>query len=253
MENGNTTEFLTKGLPIRLVVGITCFLSIVGATLIILSYACFKSLRTKSREILLHLSLMDLGVAAANFIGDVVYFDQFYHIKNNTLIGPISTVQNLCKAQAFFAIYFTLGSVLWTISLAVYLYFLLVHRTTHNAKYFLYFSYVFCWGMPFFIALWLVLTGRLGYSPYNSAGWCSMIAVKPKTQSKDYFAVVMGYDLWIYLAMVLVPVMYCSVRWFLREEVSAVRTMDTTDMCLVQRLSFTQAMKSWSVRAWERG
>ena len=229
MEGGNNTvtEFLTKGLPVRLVVGLTCFLSIVGAALIILSYACFKSLRTKAREILLHLSLMDLGVAAANFIGDVVYFDQFY-FKNNSAIEPINMVKNLCTAQAFFAIYFTLGSVLWTISLAVYLYFLLVHRSTHNAKYFLYFSYVLCWGLPFFITLWLVLTHRLGYSPYNTAGWCSMIAVNPKTHSKDYFAVVIGYDLWIYLAMVLVPVMYCSVRWFLREEVSAVKAMDTT-------------------------
>ena len=222
MGNANT-ELLTKGLPVRLVVGITCFLSIVGATLIILSYACFKSLRTKAREILLHISLMDFGVAAANLIGDVVYFDQFY-IKNNTLIEPNSTVKYLCTAQAFFAIYFTLGSVLWTISLAVYLYFLLVHRTTHNAKYFLYFSYVLCWGMPFFITLWLVLTDRLGYSPDNAAAWCSMIAFNPKTHFKDYFGVVIGYDLWIYLAMVLVPVMYCSVRWFLREEVSAVRT-----------------------------
>ena len=224
MENGPSAEFLTKGLAIRLTVGVTCFLSIVGATLIILSYACFKSLRTKAREILLHLSLMDFGVAAANFIGDVVYFDQYLY-NSTTQVGPIEAVKNLCTAQAFFAVYFTLGSVLWTISLAVYLYFLLVHRTTQNAKYFIYFSYVLCWGLPFFITLWLVLTKRLGYSPYNASGWCSMIAVKPKTQAKDYFAVVIGYDLWIYLAMVLVPVIYCSVRWFLREEVSVAIAM----------------------------
>ena len=224
MANGTSAEFLIKGLAVRLTVGATCLLSIVGATLIILSYACFKSLRTKAREILLHLSLMDFGVAAANFIGDVVNFDKFY----NSTTGPIEAVKNLCTAQAFFAVYFTLGSVLWTISLAVYLYFLLVHRTTKNAKYFIYFSYVLCWGLPFFVTLWLVLTKRLGYSPYNASGWCSMIAVNPKTQAKDYFAVVIGYDLWIYLAMVLVPVMYCSVRWFLREEVSVAIAMDTT-------------------------
>ena len=80
-------EFLTKGWPVRLIVGVTCFLSIVGAILIILSYVCFKNLRTRAREVLFHLSLMDLGVAAANFIGDIVYFDQFYHINGTNSYG----------------------------------------------------------------------------------------------------------------------------------------------------------------------
>ena len=219
-------EFLTKGWPVRLIVGVTCFLSIVGAILIILSYVCFKNLRTRAREVLFHLSLMDLGVAAANFIGDIVYFDQFYHINgtnsygHSVIIYPSKAVQNLCITQSFFGVYFTLGSILWTISLAVYLYFLLVHRDSHHAKYFLWFSYITCWGAPVFVTMWLVLTHRLGYSPYNSSGWCALVVVNPATHSRDYYAVVIGYDLWIYLAMILVPVMYLSVRWFLREEAS---------------------------------
>lgn len=39
--------------------------------------------------------------------------------------------------------------------------------------YFLRFSYVFCYGFPVMISLWLLLTDRLGYSPYDSSGWCS--------------------------------------------------------------------------------
>ena len=39
--------------------GITCALSIIGAAAIIFSYLCFKNLRNRTREIIVHISLMD--------------------------------------------------------------------------------------------------------------------------------------------------------------------------------------------------
>ena len=74
----NADAFLVKQTGERTVVGITCGLSAVGAMLIFLSYVCFKKRRTRTREILVHISVMDFGVALANLIGDVVYFDRFY-------------------------------------------------------------------------------------------------------------------------------------------------------------------------------
>ena len=35
----------------------------------------------------------------------------------------------------------------------------------------------------------------------------------------DIFAVVVGYDLWVYLAIALVPIIYLAVQLFLREKV----------------------------------
>ena len=59
------------GVPasIRAVVGVTCILSMAGALLIILSYILIKEIRTTTRKILLHLSIMDFVVAAGNGIG----------------------------------------------------------------------------------------------------------------------------------------------------------------------------------------
>ena len=213
-----------KNLSVRVVSGISCSASILGSTLIILSYLCFKKLRTRVREILVHLSVADAGVATANLVGVVVYFDQYYTITYDqeeiVIIPPHDNVKHLCVAQAFFAVYFTLCSILWTVSLAVYLYFILVHHGTYNAKLFLAFAYVFCYALPLLLSLWAVLTNKLGYSPYNSAGWCSMILVDPESHHRDVFMGVIGYDLWIYLALIVVSVLYLAMRSFLREEVS---------------------------------
>lgn len=226
MDSSNCSSIYTKSVSIRAISGVTCSASILGSLLIILSYVCFKRLRTKVREILVHLSVSDAGVATANLIGLVVYFDHYYTIKCDgsgsvyELIPPANHINNLCRVQAFFALYFTLCSILWTVSLAVYLYFILVHHGTHNAKLFLVFAYGFCYGVPLLISLWALLTERLGYSPYNSAGWCSVILVNPKSpRERDIFMGVMGYDMWIYLALVLVSVLYLAMKTFLREKV----------------------------------
>ena len=233
-ENDITSDaFLNKGVGVRAVVGITCSLSIMGAALVILSYICFKSVRSKARELLVHLSLMDFGVAVANLVGVAFYLDRFYSdtVPTKNVILPVSinttdsdqspkdVIQNLCTAQAFFSIYFTLGSVLWTLSLALYLYFALVHYKNQQARYFLWLAYAVCWVLPFFLTLWLVLTDRLGYSPYNSSGWCSLVLTDPVTLKNDIFVAIFGYDLWIYTAMILVLILYLAVKAFLKIQV----------------------------------
>ena len=217
-------NFWGKGPPFRLTIGLTCVLSILGAVLIISSYVFFKSLRSSARWILVHLSLMDLGVGLTNLIGNIVYFDRFYFSDADNGSCPVFhqpkdvVVKNLCVAQAFLAHYFTQASVLWTISLAVFLYFLIVHHRTPVAMYSLRLSYILCYGLPVIICIWLVFTNRFGYSP-NNTGWCSILQLNSKTLAPDIFAVVVGYDLWVYLAIVVVPIIYLAVQLFLREKV----------------------------------
>ena len=231
MDKVNCSDIYDKSVYVRLVSGVTCGASVVGSVLIILSYLCFKRLRTRVRQILLHISVADAGVATANLVGAAVYFDRYYHVQCEKdpddgtiiyqLVSPRLYISSLCKAQAFVALYCTYNSILWTVSLAVYLYFILVHHGTLNAKRFLMFAYFFCYGMPLLLSLWALLTGRLGYSPYNSAGWCTVILVDPiHPQERDLFMGVIGYDMWIYLAMVLVSVLYLAMKTFLGEEVS---------------------------------
>ena len=213
--------FLFKDRTLRAVVGVSCSLSILGSLLIILSYILFKKRRTRAREILLHISLMDLGVALANLIGLSVYFDQYYasHLLDKSNKVP-AYIDGLCRTQAFFAAYCTYGSILWTIALAGFLYFLIIHHKTRIAIYFFWFSHIVCYVLPLLVSLWLVLTKRLGYSPVDSSGWCSLNSRDLSMGKADIFITVFGNDLWIYLAIVTIPILYLSIRCYIANQVS---------------------------------
>lgn len=233
--------YWSKGPPFRIVVGLACCLSLMGTLLIIFSYACFRSLRSRARLVLVHLSLMDLGVSVANLVGNLVYFDGYY-IDRIPTANPVPSsadehhekvtnsvcqvyhlpesiaIHHLCTAQAFLAHYFTYSSVLWTINLAVFIYFIIVHHRSSYSKISLRISYFFCYGIPILLCLWMLCTNRLGYSPANGL-WCSIILYKPGEQRKDTYAAFFGYDLWIYLAFIVVPIFFVAVNLFIREKV----------------------------------
>ena len=221
MDKEDNEDLFHKQISVRVAVWITCSLSMLGALLIIFSYVCFKTMRSRAREILVHISVMDFLVAASNLTGAAVDFDRFYNCTKGTdsCSSHPASVDYWCKTQAFFAIYCTLGSVLWTVSLSVYLYFLITHHGTKKAKYSLYFSYFFCYLLPLLLTLWLLLTGKLGYSPYQSAGWCTAIFTDPRTMQRYIYTAVISYDLWIYLTFIIVPILFISVHFYIRSEV----------------------------------
>ena len=163
----NITSLIPKHRGLRTVVGAVCSLSMGGALLIIFSYVFIKSIRTKAREILVHLSVADFGVACSNFIGVTVYFDHYIRKcdsnRDESALGftvSCTNLKNLCTSQAFFAAYSTLASVLWTLCLSVYIYTLIVHHKRRLHTKVVYFSYFFCWGMPLLVTVWLVGTGE---------------------------------------------------------------------------------------------
>lgn len=218
-ENG-TTVFLDKHISVRIVVGITCLLSMIGSLLIILSYACFKNLQSQGRLILFNLALMDFGVGLFNLVGAAVNFDQYYY--NTSVdhpITPAKAVADSCLVQAIFAHFCTGSSVLWTSCLAVYMYFLIFQNWERKVRWFLPLSCVFCYGIPLGLSTWLIFTNRLGHSPYNAAAWCGLINTK-SSGDVDYIATTIGYDLWIYLAIFLSITIYSALFLYLHIEVS---------------------------------
>ena len=231
-----TETFQSKDAGIRTAVIITCALSGLGSLAMMLSFVCFRQLRSKPHEILFHISIMDLGVSLANLVGAAVYFDQYFHTpeaqvhnastaeslyghaqspanddgSGRTSFTATAPVEALCIAQAFLAGYFTVGSVLWTIFMSVYIYlYLLYHRTNPLIpRRSIPAACLVSYGLPLVLMVWLVSTGRLGYAPYNSSGWCTLIVQDPATGESDIYTVVFGNDLWIYLAIVLIPILY---------------------------------------------
>ena len=227
--------FYHKSLSLRVVVGLTSALSIVGSLLIVLSYICFKDLRTKAREILMHISFMDMGVGLSNLVGIGVNFTQYYegtcdvtnhsqqnepfiYSSANKNVSSVSFIARLCTAQGSLAIFFTIGSILWTICLSMYLYILISQKSTREAKIFVRFAYFFCYFIPIGITVWLNLTHRVGYSPFESTGWCGSVFVLPNKE-REIFASIFGYNLWIFLTFLLVPVLSISTHMHIRDEV----------------------------------
>ena len=215
---------------LKVVVAVTCSLSLFGSLLIITSYVLFRHLRTTTRLILVHISLMDFGVATANLVGILVDFNRFYfnfqHGTYNERGLPVlknvsQTIDVICQIQAAFAVFFTAASILWTLCMAVYLYFRIVHHNNPSvARSTLWASTFFCYSIPALFVFWAAFTHRLGYSPYESEGWCWEKMVNLRTGQEQVVLEFIGYDLWICLTYFLVPVLYVSVIFFLHQEVS---------------------------------
>ena len=219
--NGTSSAFLDKHVSVRVVVAVTCCLSMFGALLIILSYGCIRSLRSQGRLILLNLAITDFIVGLSNFIGAVVNFDQYYY--NTSADNPISPSEEVdiaCKVQAIIAHFSTAASVLWTVCLAVYMYLLVFQNREKNVKRFLPISCIVCYGFPLIQTIWLLCTHRLGHSPYNAAAWCGLINSNDKVGGGVYIVTTIGYDLWIYLTMFLSLNIYVSIFVYLHLVVS---------------------------------
>ena len=138
------------GVPasVRAVVGVTCILSMAGALLIILSYILIKEIRTTTRKILLHLSIMDFTVAAGNSIGVFINFDRYFFDSTDNISAQ---VHGACEAQAFFSMYGTISSILWTNCMAVYIYLHVMQQP--KVAWSMYVFYVLNYGLPLIVSL----------------------------------------------------------------------------------------------------
>ena len=61
------------------------------------------------------------------------------------------------------------------------------------------------------IAVSLNPSGRLGHSPHGGSGWCSL-KIEQESRSTGILITVLGNDLWIYLTVVVVTVLYLTTH-----------------------------------------
>ena len=204
--NSTSTVFDHKHVSVRIIVMVTCLISVIGSILIIFSYIFKKTLRSQGRLILVHLAAMDLTVALSNFTGACVNFDRYYLNATSdevTLLVPSSGIRFLCKFQAGTAHIGTEASVLWTASLAIYM-FVLIFINPHNnsIRHYVQISSYVCYMIPLTTVFILYCSDRLGHSPEDEAAWCGVISSTADNRG-DILVTFFGYDLWIYLTMIL--------------------------------------------------
>ena len=193
---------------------ILCILSVFGSLAIILAFAFVKEIRSKARELLVHLSVMDLMYSTANFVGLWLPYHE-HLITNHTDTSTYNTYHGVCEAQAFFAIYGTIGSVLWTLGLAVYLYYRIVSRDEAVTRKVVYLLYILCYSLPLYVTLWLLIKKGLGYAdnPLSGGGWCSI------SGNIDPLENFMTYDIWMWLGIVVLVPLYFLIHLHLSAEV----------------------------------
>ena len=216
--------YRSESTSLRAVVGVTCALSMVGASLIILSYCLIPDIRTKGREILLNLSLMDFVAAASNCTGIAVDFQRYLggngdpnSNSSNSSSDSINGVMNrLCMAQAVFAQYSTVSSILWTVCLAVYIYLCVMMPNKRVPLRSVLVFYLLSYGLPLIVSIWYLTTGKLGFDHIGGSGWCTV-----KLQPGKFITPFFTNDLWVYLTIFLVPVVFVALHYHLKREVSS--------------------------------
>jgi len=188
---------------------VTCVLSMLGSLCIILTYFFVREMRTTIRSLLAHVSVMNLISNTANVIGLMIYYE------SASVQEPSNGV---CKIQAFFTLFGTIGSVLWTLGLAVYLYYRIVSHDINVTKWVVRILYVMCYTLPLYASMWLLLDKWLGYSPKSPThkGWCTII------EEADILLLLLGEDVWIMLSVVLVIVVTMTTHVNITSQVSCI-------------------------------
>ena len=182
---------------LRAVSGCVCILSVFGSAAIILSSALIRNIRSKARELLVHISAMDLVYTTANLVGLALPYKEHLIPGHNgsSHSSEYKMYHYICSTQAFVAIYGTVGSILWTIGLAVYLYYRMIVINDAITRKVLAVLYVACYGISLYVCLWLLFARGLGYSPdvSSGAGWCSLNTANTKDGEYSVLLLIMTY------------------------------------------------------------
>lgn len=189
MANGTEVYFSEQ-----VIVLISCTLSFLGSSLIIITYIAWSDLRTTPRKLLVWLSVSDWlsAVSYAYGVGKVFHADAV----DCVVQGAISTFAN---TSSFF----------WTVAIAVYLYVFIVRSNKRAADSLVLFFHLISWGVPLAITVAALCLNKIGYDASEvSVGWCWV-----KIDASDHVMwMLLTGKIWEFLAYVTLPVLYILIK-----------------------------------------
>ena len=187
----------------RILAAVIAFVSAACSGVIILSFLAIKDLRKGTvRQLLVWLSLVDMGSNLANGVGATVLYD--------TALS--------CKIQGAFSVFLSLSQVFWTTSLAIYLYIAIVRESVERAKRMTRIFHVVNWTVPLALGIISFFTEAVGSTmSRTTVGWC-WIAYRPKMPS--HWDCVEARALWMFLSLkgweclayVVLPLLYILIK-----------------------------------------
>ncbi|KAK2851291.1 hypothetical protein Q5P01_007567 [Channa striata] len=178
----------------QVIVLISCALSFLGSSLIILTYIIWPDLRTTPRKLLVYLSVSDWLSAVSYAVG---VWKVFHSDSVDCVVqGAISTFAN---TSSFF----------WTVAIAVYLYVLIVRTSQRLADRLVLVFHLVSWGIPLVITVTAVSLKKIGYDASEvSVGWCWV-----RIQANDrYLWMLLTGKIWEFLAYITLPVIYILIK-----------------------------------------
>ena len=182
-------------------VGLTSCLSFAGSLTIMLSFSCFRELRTTGRFLLFNLSFADMALAVSNLAGVVM---TFHFVSANETQAGADGGQTLCTIQSSINLYSTDCSVLWTIAVMLYVYLSVacVNRSSRANRILAFVVLILCWGLPLIVVCAFLGKGFFKFDPDHSQGYyCTYIS----EGEWKLVQVVVGYEIFLYLAFTLLP------------------------------------------------
>ena len=204
---------------------ISCTFSVLGSLLILYTYVRWRDLRTGSRSIVTYLAIADLVTALGYVAGSVNYV---VHYRDTENVVQCPTFATICQIQSFVTSTSSLCSFAWTLFLAVYLYLVVVKAKIVLANKLIPLFHVVAWGVPLLITLPLLITGKLGYSPYAASNWCFIKDYLPPNDHKylcghfnyeQMLLALVGGKAWEISTYVLIIVLYTTMKCRIHKEV----------------------------------
>ena len=185
--------------------------SCLGSILIVVTFFALKDMRSGAQKIITFLALADFVSAAGYIVGSVNFLTHY----NKTELKECRVFEDICVAQATFTSWSSLVSFLWTAILAFYFYLIIVYRRVQVAARLMPLYHIVAWGLPLFIVVPLVATGRLGYAPYAASNWCFVKNTNfthgLKTDPTEIIIILFNGKLWEILAYVVVTVLFILI------------------------------------------
>ena len=136
--------------------------SVLGSSIIILTFFTFKDIRTPARHIIVCIAISDFVSSLSNCLG--LFETESVFVKKD----PI------CIIQSFIGSTFILSSFLWTMLLAVFLYIVIVCENPDSGKRLIFpLFHGISWILPLIINIAAIWKEKLGNSQkFVTAGWC---------------------------------------------------------------------------------
>ncbi len=196
-----------EGSDLKIVIRISCILSMIGSALVVFTWAFPRENRHKPGRILL------MWLSVADFLSSFFYIIQtFDSVVNN---------ESLCEALSLLDIYFPVASFLWTDFISYYLYLIVHYRSVHftipwNRLFMVFHAITWLGSLLIILLVWL--TNHAGNNSAmidddntadNTAGWCW---IEANSKHERFVWEVIGgkFVEWI-SGLIIIPFFYISV------------------------------------------